>query len=617
MKKILVILLLQSCLMAYSQMARWVMHPAYERIYLASGVPVIISDSLGTTALWDFYGNKIASTTDILHTFQDGLAVTTKRGSTQITGFFRANGEFVKLENYEVAHSYPYFSDGHLLVKKNKRYMFLDKDGKAVDYGTYINMYPFIGGLATTFTYEQLDKLKNPYYSFVSVDRSPVPFSYKNKLIDKDDVEFLSSLTADGQAIAIIKGRVYLYNNESRLLKPLMTDEADVTKRRQVEVDGDIEEYLIEEGDSITITAKGNKKDIIRLVFDEVCRPLKAVFPRKPVFYKGKEVKQAEYTANLVELKEGKKIGLKYSGKVILQPQFEEYAFSFNDNAIVKSGGKWGMITYDKDLDFKIRMNKGNDIAFRHQTFETTVRLDLPSKITSKNCHFDIRKKHGCEIDRTSVQSRDTEDGNYVQYNCVLTIPDSLPDVQTEVTYPVEISYDGLKIPTYSFTAKAWHYKYVNVDLNGAETVVSKGNVAFTVNVTADKTPGDMDYPLEVSIEAKGLKAEKSKMSESRYKCMLYSLAEGVNKFNIIVSEAGCMPSVFPFEITYVKPVQGSKESVTITKMEGEMQSEESPQPAEGSASHPVQEDQQAEPDPNAILKNASFDNVPAIIEEK
>ena len=215
------------------------------------------------------------------------------------------------------------------------------------------------------------------------------------------------------------------------------------------------------------------------------------------------------------------------------------------------------------------------------------------------------------------MQSRDTEDGNYVQYNCVLTIPDSLPDVLTEVVYPVEISYDGLKIPTYSFTAKAWHYKYVNVDLNGAETVVSKGNVAFTVNVTADKTPGDMDYPLEVSIEAKGLKAEKSKMSESRYKCMLYSLAEGVNKFNIIVSEAGCMPSVFPFEITYVKPVQGSKESVTITKMEGEMQSEESPQPAEGSASQPVQEDQQAEPDPSAILKNASFDNVPAIIEEK
>lgn len=572
MRKLLVALLLQSCLMAYSQMARWVMHPAYEKIYLASGVPVIICDSLGTTSLWDFNGRKLASTNDILHPFQDGLAVTTKRGSNQISGFFRANGEFVKLENYDVAHSYPYFSNGHLLVKRNKRYMFLDKDGNVVDYGRFINMYPFIGGLSTTFTYEQIDRLKNPYYSFVSVDRSPVPFSYKNKLIDKEDVEFLSSLTEDGQAITVIKGKMYFYDNESRLLKPIMTDEDDITKRKQVTVDGDLEEYLIDEGDSITITARGNKKDIVRFVFDEVCRPVKAVFPRKPIVYKSKEVKQAEYAANLLEIKEGDKIGLQYSGKVILQPQFEEYGFSFNDNAIVKSGGKWGMITYDKDLNFKMKMNKGKDMAFRHQYFETTVRLDLPARITSKNCHFEIKKKHGCEIDRTSVQSRDTEDGNYVQYNCVLTIPDSLPDVLTDVVYPVEISYDGLKIPTYMFTAKAWHYKYVNVDLNGAETVVSKGNVAFTVNVTAEKTPGDMDYPLEVSIRAKGLKAEKSKMSESRYKCTLYSLAEGINKFEIIVSETGCMPSIFPFEITYVKPVQGSsKESVTITKMEGRM----------------------------------------------
>ena len=615
MRKLFIVFLLQSCLMAYSQMARWVMRPAYEKIYLASGVPVVISDSLGTTALWDFYGNKIASTTDILHTFQDGLAVTTKRGSNQITGFFRANGEFVKLEHYEVAHSYPYFSNGYLLVKRNKRYMFLDKNGKAVDYGMFINMYPFIGGLSAAFTYEQLDKLKNPYYSFVSVDRSPVPFSYKNKLIDKDDVEFLSSLTEDGQAIAIIKGKVFFYDNESRLLKPIMTDEADVTKRRQVEVDGDIEEYLIDEKDSITITARGNKKDIIRFVFDEVCRPVKAVFPRKPIVYKSKEAKQAEYAANLVKIEEAKKIGLKYSGKVILQPQFEDYAFSFNDNAIVKSGGKWGMITYDKDLDFKIKMNKGNDIAFRHQKFETTVRLDLPSKISSKNCHFEIKRKHGCEIDRTSIQSRDTEDGNYVQYNCILTIPDSLPDVLTEVVYPVEISYDGLKIPTYSFTARAWHYKYVNVDLNGAETVVSKGNVAFTVSVTAEKTPGDMDYPLEVSIDAKGLKAEKSKMSESRYKCVLYSLAERTNKFNIVVSEAGCMPSIFPFEITYVKPVQGTRESVTITKMEGEAQSAETALPAEEGTTEPAQGSQEEEIDPSKVLKNVSFGDAP-IIEE-
>ena len=75
------------------------------------------------------------------------------------------------------------------------------------------------------------------------------------------------------------------------------------------------------------------------------------------------------------------------------------------------------------------------------------------------------------------------------------------------------------------------------------------------------------------------------------------------------------MPSIFPFEITYVKPVQGTRESVTITKMEGEAQSEETALPAEEGTTEPAQGSQEEEIDPSKVLKNVSFGDAP-IIEE-
>ena len=568
-KKCMVILLVQLAMCAHAQMLRWTMRPAYEKISLASGVPLLLSDSLGTTALWDFNGKKLAQTTDRVHDFHEGLAVVTKRGSDDIYGVYQADGKLFRIDNFKVAHGYPYYADGYLLAKQNQHYFFLDKEGNKENFGLFINMYPFVGGLASCFTYEDFSRLKNPYYTFISVDKQPVVFSYKNKMVDKEDVEFLSSLSDEGKALVIIKHKLFYYDHETRMLSPVMTDEDDVTKRKQLYVDGHVEEFKTENNDSIYITARGNKKDVVTFVFDEICRPVKAIYPNNTIGFTTKKPVEQSFPSSLRAEKSSERFGLKHGNDMVLYPQLEDCSFGFIDNMVVKMNGKWGLLTYDPSIDFRVRFNKGNDIAFRHRTFETVVRVDLPSVISSKDCQFTIDPRFGCEIDKTSIQSRDTENGNYVQYNCILTIPDSLPDVLTDVIYPVHLSYDGLVVPAKPVTVKAWHYKYISVDLSGIDTEVSKGNVAFILNVTVEKNPGDPDYPFEVAMKSSSTLYKLEKLSECRYKCRLFSLKEGSNPFTIEVTEKGCMPSVFPFELTYVKPSRNdAKEAVSIKKLE-------------------------------------------------
>ena len=573
MKKALISLsLVLSCLSMNAQMTRWIMQPGYDKIYIASGAPLLISDSLDTSSIWSIKGKKIAVTNDVIHPFKEGLSVTTKKNSEEITGFFNSQGKFTSLKNYSVTYDEPFFRDGFLLVQSNNRYCFINVNGEEERFGYYVKMYPFNNGFATCFTYEQVDKLKNPYYTYVTADNSPITFSYNNKVFDKKDVEFLSSVNDEGVGIAIIKHKVYLFDKNARKLEPVFANKTETNIKRQVSVDGELNEYLMDMKDSIIIRGKGSKTEFVRFNFDKFLRPTKIYYADRTEEYKHKTVKAEKYSSPFSPFKSNEKNGLNYKDETVLPEQFDEIGFCLNDFAVVRIDDKWGMLTFDPNLKYRLIMHNGKDIAFRHKDVATTIKLELPVIISADKCRFDVDEKHGCIIDKISLETKNTENGNYVQYNCNLTIPDSLPDVITEIQYPVQITYDGLKYPIVPIKTKAWHYKYINVDLDETETTLEQGNVSFTINISADKQPGENDYPFEVEIKTDSLQTELAKISETRYKCKLFALAEGINNVNINILENGCPPSVFPFEITYIKPVKKSrnkpevKEEVKIEK---------------------------------------------------
>ena len=534
MKKALISLsLVLSCLSMNAQMTRWIMQPGYDKIYIASGAPLLISDSLDTGSIWSIKGKKIAVTNDVIHPFKEGLSVTTKKNSEEITGFFNSQGKFTSLKNYSVTYDEPFFRDGFLLVQSNNRYCFININGEEERFGYYVKMYPFNNGFATCFTYEQVDKLKNPYYTYVTADNSPITFSYNNKVFDKKDVEFLSSVNDEGVGIAIIKHKVYLFDKNARKLEPVFANKTETNIKRQVSVDGELNEYLMDMKDSIIIRGKGSKTEFVRFNFDKFLRPTKIYYADRTEEYKHKTVKAEKYSSPFSPFKSNEKYGLNYKDETVLPEQFDEIGFCLNDFAVVRIDDKWGMLTFDPNLKYRLIMHNGKDIAFRHKDVATTIKLELPVIISADKCRFDVDEKHGCIIDKISLETKNTENGNYVQYNCNLTIPDSLPDVITEIQYPVQITYDGLKYPIVPIKTKAWHYKYINVDLDETETTLEQGNVSFTINISADKQPGENDYPFEVEIKTDSLQTELAKISETRYKCKLFALAEGINNVNL------------------------------------------------------------------------------------
>ena len=275
------------------------------------------------------------------------------------------------------------------------------------------------------------------------------------------------------------------------------------------------------------------------------------------------------YKSDIGEYLKNGKYGLSLNSKEVLPEQFEQVGIKYGNRAFVKSNGKWGIIEIVPGLEYSLKINKGEDIAFRHQKFDTQIRLDLPSQISAKEAKMDIPEETGCLIDKTSRESKDTESGNFVTYNCVLNIPSSLPDTLTTITYqPIEISNDGISLFKTPMSVKAWHYKYYNVDPIESETSISDGVLSFTVNINAQRNVGESDYPFNVKIEADSISVEQEKLSETRRKFLVSNLQEGANNLNIYVIETGCPPSVFPFEIFYSKPVpkKKQKEEVVIRK---------------------------------------------------
>lgn len=541
---------------AYGQMAKWAMRPGYDSIRLAAGVPVILTDSAGTTSLWSTDARLLASTTDSVAPFSNGFAVVLKKGTTDITGFYATDGTFTKLQGCKAVYGCPYFRDGYLLVDKQGRHKLICTDGSGDPFGSFVEMYPYSSGYACCTMYGDMENFKDLYYYYVDTDKNLVKLMFdKKEAVENEDVSFLSSLNDDGVGIAVIKRRVYMFDKGLGMLRPVFVNEK-AEKKRQVRV-GDFSECMYNKGDSTILWARGSKRDTVFFAFDERMRLVSIKYPASTVNYNTAHPAplklKGDFTA---ERSSNGMYAVKSGNSTILPPQFDGAGISFGKFIAVRKDGKWGLLQLDEKLKYSMSMNKGNAIAFRHKKFETTVRLDLPADIKAEVCSFDIPSGNGCTIDKTSVQTRNTDSGNFVQYNCVLSIPDSLPDHIIEITYPVHVECDGIAYSENKLAVKAWHYKYVNMDLSRDETKFDGGNVEFIINMTTDKQAGENDYPLTVRVaeDSTAARVDLVKLSETRYKCRLYQPVEGINRVVVSVTEHGCPPSYFPFEINYIKP---------------------------------------------------------------
>lgn len=591
MKKIILIVIMVALgCTSRGQVAKWIIPPLYDSIRMANVEELIITDSVDKRIIWSQSGKRLASTIDVLFPFYENLAITTKKDSATITGFYNKEGKFTALNECNVSYSFPYFSDGYLLVKQGFYYKYINSKGETKD-GLYVNAYPFSNGYASCSTYRNIQKKKDLYNLLISKEEEQIAFFFEGKQFDDDDIEFVSSVNDENIGIVIAKHKLFYFNGKDRSLLPIYATKGENNRKNQAKLEGELALCLVYDTDSTSVLqAKCGKSDWIQIRFDNLRIPLSISFANGIHIFKKDTIQKRFYESPLRMVKKENKYGIFSGGEEILPPQLDTIISCFNDKAFVRLSNKCGMLQIFNDDAFKISINKDNPIDFRHQKYETTIRLDLPKIISSYNTRVDIDPSSGCEVDLPSGEKKDTEFGNYIQYNCVLNIPNSLPDemygdYRNEITYPTQIIYDGLKSPVIPVKVQAWHYKYFNVDINDAETSIHQGVLSFTFNINAERNPGEAVYPTSINIQTDSLQFELEKISETRYKCKVIDLNEGNNNIIVQILEQGCPPASFPFDVTYTKPSArtknqpATKEDVVIKKKTKKTQTSSSPTP--------------------------------------
>lgn len=552
------------------QTAAWLIPPKYDAIRIDNNEDIVVTDSVDQEIMWTIDGKRLAQTPFFISPFAEEKSVTLQQGSDLITGFYKKDGSFIKLlsEFHSIDSSYPYFSNGHLLVRDNTNfYVFIDTEGRWLN-EWYVMAYPYSNGYASCRKYKSMIRQKATYNVLLDKEDQEVVFSFNGKTLHSDDLDFISSVNDMNIGIVIVKNKLYFFNGIDRSLEPVFGTKNEKDIKNQARLDKDLSDCLTTTPDStsIVLRARSGKKGSVSIIFNTQMVPLSVIRADGEYTYKQNAALLRSKESPILIVEDNNKYGISIGEKSVLPPQLDEITEFWSNKAFVKHNGKYGMLKI-LDTNFRLNINEGKDIAFRHQKLKTIIRLDLPKEISAQNTRIQIDPLSGCDVDMPSVEKKDTEFGNYVQYKCLLTIPDSLPDEmyddgRNEILYPTRILYDGLESPVIPFMIKAWHYKYFNVDIDESDMKINQGTLSFTFDINTGFS--EEDYPKTVEILTDSLLYELDKKSEMRYKCTIYALHEGINNITIRIKEQGCPSINLPFEVTYSKP--SKKENVVVKR---------------------------------------------------
>ena len=546
---------------AKAQMARWIIPPAYSAIHKMSGGDFLLTDSADMTILWSWDGKRLAATSDQLSSFSEQMAVTIRKGTNGISGFYNTDGHFTSLpDGLTTALGFPYFSSGYLLVKQGQYYRYVNRQGNVLN-GQYVVAYPYSNGYATCYTYRNLEKQKDPYYLLLDAEGREVPLSYNGKTFGDNEVEFISSVNDEGVGFVVAARKLYRFSGKSRTLTPVLARSSETDLRNQARLNRSMATCLVRQNDTTTVlTASCGTSGNVYIWFDNrlIAKSIQTQDGQKHYSKTGHA--QRSYATPLRVLREDGKMGLYWDTTELLPPQLDQVTTCYADIAFVRQDNRYGAIKAYSDGGFNISINDGKPVAFRHRTQSATVTVAMPVGIPVGEARLIVPRDAGLDIDPGSVSRGD--DGT-LRYEGLLYMPESLTDrfyddgSQNETSYPLSVSYDGLLSPVIDVKVKALHEEYHTISVDPKSiTVSTDGQLQFLFTVTADTVPGEEPTPVDVSLQADGLQWNVEQLSDTKYRGIVNDLYDGDNTITVKVEEQGCPPLFHRFSATYKKPVE-------------------------------------------------------------
>ncbi len=558
------------CYSADAQVAKWLINPEFDSITI-NNIGLLEVTKNKKVGLYDRNGNElIAIEYDDIHPFYEGYALLFN--NNQFVGFANEDGKIVDLSTmgFQLKEGADRFSCGRLLVYNTNRqgdiYRFIDTEGNPIN-GVYLSANPFIEGYASVET---------PIYDSDPIEAQPdmidvngIPVTFGNE--KKSNVQFISSFR-DGTAIAIIKNKFYtvhtddftpvqmytdsLMNNKSKIVS-----EYSVVDKRDMG-DGRV---LVKARNAVFIFNQHNQLNEYKYDnYEPVKHPVK------------EEMSRTIPASHFTITEENELYGMLYNGDTLLPPQFEEVIATEDNIAIVRTNGKFGVVTVDPKSQITFTINDGEHVPFRHDTQVITLKANLPKFIQQAEI---ISCSEDCSIDYSTYNDgvRNIR-GYFPSCNCNIKIPQDITETPLEHTYEFRLNYDGLISKTIPVNVQEWYVKYYTVNVKTKEMQVSTHNDAITIEIEVVKSETVYDsrtYYKDVEILQINEDGTTTKLISNQINDILYTFTLSYEeittpaiKFIILLTETGCPTMEYPYIIRFNLPEKSdetSSEPQTIT----------------------------------------------------
>lgn len=549
----LVLLLLSGITSSYSQIARWEMRPVYDTMYLPEGSSIIVTTNRSDkfSSIWTMLDCKLLQRVEgDIYPFHNSVAVNTEKNGTKLKGFILHSGYYVSAPkgDFYVDTSYPFFSGGYLIVRESsKYYRYLDTNNKLFGY-RYNNALPFFNGYSSCEYYGNQVEMRIPVHCLIDENLKVVNFNIQGKPVKKTDVDFVSSVNDEGVAVVIVKRRLYLFHADSTDLQPVCYTMGSNNIKEQVKLKENLNVCFAQGSSSGILKVDGGKHGTVIVLFDGFLKPTTIRWADKARDYQKKAEQKEELPSSLREVKGKGGFGI-FRGQVeVLAPQFEEVPLCFGDNAIVRKNGKYGMIHVLSGKNFSVTIfDKDAAIPFIHKELKTSIKVDIPQEILADSAYIQINNQPGFEINKASREVKRSHTANWIEYNCTMTIPQELFDRDTaEMTFPIQVKYDGFLSPIMNIKETATVRKYWSVKVDN-EQWFDQDSLSFDISLEySDPLARDAKYRVFVTVQPATI-CSIERFNDIKYRCTVHDIKKGMNRVVVQVAEEGLPSTSFPF----------------------------------------------------------------------
>jgi hypothetical protein len=542
MRKFFLGLMLLSGFSLQAQIPMWALHPTYDRIKPLNNGNFVVSKN-GRQGIVSAQEKEILPIKyDKIEFFNGDMGLL--YNDNRFVGYTNDQGEVNDVTDMGYkTYILDRFSDGYLAVKSASGYYYLSPK-TVMPLGPYTEACPFSEGYAWVKVPKSAKHVLDGNYTFdVLSAQTGKPATLMLDGYGKDDIDFIST-SSNHRCIIVLKKRFYEYNYNTETLTPLSTDPDGDERGRVMANERPVKVNY--EGDRFSIQCKQGY-----LTFDPLMRLTGITYngqptrifevPQPPVVTMQSPITPASFEGTPL-------LGMKYLGKDVLSAQFEAIDRRWDDYALVKLNGRYGVVKFDPKHSCRFTLNGNKSIGFEHKTINSDIKVICPP-------FMQLPLMSLTSLDKTCAVSIDTrqESSNVetavLSYDCTLQLPEKIGLNQTKATAKFAINYDGLTFTPAEIPFNAWYINNYTVQLRSHQYQNEELTAEF--QVTNSGQHDGMNYFRVVSIEAEdeSIVCTLNKVTEEIYTASFTGMTENTVRFTVNITEDGCPTIPYPFTV--------------------------------------------------------------------